>query len=55
MEDQDRQGSRHVTNHGVADPEKSPRERADRQGQDDGEIIRLDGLIGFAEEHHAKW
>ena len=21
----------------------------------DGEIIRLDGLIGFAEEHHAKW
>lgn len=22
---------------------------------DDGEVIRLDGLIGFAEEHHAKW
>lgn len=22
---------------------------------DDGEIIRLDGLVGFAEEHHAKW
>jgi hypothetical protein len=22
---------------------------------DDGEIIRLDGLIGFAEEHHARW
>jgi hypothetical protein len=22
---------------------------------DDGETIRLDGLIGFAEEHHARW
>ncbi len=22
---------------------------------DDGEVIRLDGLVGFAEEHHAKW
>jgi hypothetical protein len=22
---------------------------------DDGEIIHLDGLIGFAEEHHARW
>jgi hypothetical protein len=22
---------------------------------DDGESIRLDGLVGFAEEHHAKW
>jgi hypothetical protein len=22
---------------------------------DDGEVIRLDGLIGFSEEHHAKW
>ncbi|HET91444.1 MAG TPA: DUF2804 family protein [Chloroflexi bacterium] len=22
---------------------------------DDGEVIRLDGLIGFAEEHHAQW
>ena len=22
---------------------------------DDGEVIQLDGLIGFAEEHHAKW
>ncbi len=22
---------------------------------DDGEAIRLDGLIGFAEEHHARW
>jgi hypothetical protein len=22
---------------------------------DDGEIIQLDGLIGFAEEHHARW
>lgn len=22
---------------------------------DEGEIIRLEGLIGFAEEHHAKW
>ena len=22
---------------------------------DDGEIIHLDGLVGFAEEHHAKW
>jgi hypothetical protein len=28
------------------------------QGQvitDDGEVIRLDGIIGFAEEHHAHW
>jgi hypothetical protein len=22
---------------------------------DDGEVIRLDGLIGFAEEHKARW
>ncbi len=22
---------------------------------DDGELIRLDGLVGFAEEHHARW
>ncbi|MCK4314518.1 MAG: DUF2804 family protein, partial [Anaerolineae bacterium] len=22
---------------------------------DDGEVLRLDGLIGFAEEHHARW
>jgi hypothetical protein len=22
---------------------------------DDGEVIQLDGLVGFAEEHHAKW
>jgi hypothetical protein len=22
---------------------------------DDGKVIRLDGLVGFAEEHHAKW
>jgi len=22
---------------------------------DDGELVRLDGLIGFAEEHHARW
>jgi hypothetical protein len=22
---------------------------------DDGEVITIDGLIGFAEEHHAKW
>jgi hypothetical protein len=22
---------------------------------DDGECIRLDGLVGFAEEHHARW
>ncbi len=22
---------------------------------DDGEEIRLDGLVGFAEEHHARW
>ena len=22
---------------------------------DDGEIIGVDGLIGFAEEHHARW
>ena len=22
---------------------------------DDSEVIRLDGLVGFAEEHHAKW
>ena len=22
---------------------------------DDGEVIQLDGLLGFAEEHHAKW
>jgi hypothetical protein len=20
-----------------------------------GEVIRLDGLVGFAEEHHARW
>jgi hypothetical protein len=22
---------------------------------DDGRVIHLDDLIGFAEEHHAKW
>jgi len=22
---------------------------------DDGEVIRLNGLIGFAEEHQARW
>jgi hypothetical protein len=22
---------------------------------DDGEVIRLDGVVGFAEEHHARW
>jgi hypothetical protein len=22
---------------------------------DDGEVIKMDGLIGWAEEHHAKW
>lgn len=22
---------------------------------DNGEVIRLEGLIGFAEEHHARW
>ena len=22
---------------------------------DDGEEIKLDGLVGFAEEHHARW
>lgn len=22
---------------------------------DDGEIVALDGLIGFAKEHHARW
>jgi hypothetical protein len=22
---------------------------------DDGEMIQLDGLVGFAEEHHARW
>ena len=22
---------------------------------DDGEVIAIDGLIGFAEEHHARW
>jgi hypothetical protein len=22
---------------------------------DDGEVIQLDGLVGFAEEHHARW
>jgi len=22
---------------------------------DDGEIVRLEGLVGFAEEHHARW
>ena len=22
---------------------------------DDGEVLRLDGLVGFAEEHHAHW
>jgi hypothetical protein len=22
---------------------------------DDGEVVRLDGLIGFAEEHLARW
>ena len=22
---------------------------------DDGEVIRIDGLVGFAEEHHARW
>jgi len=22
---------------------------------DDGEVLRLDGLVGFAEEHHARW
>jgi len=22
---------------------------------DDGEVIRLDGIVGFAEEHHARW
>jgi len=24
-------------------------------GLDDGETIAIDGLIGFAEEHHARW
>lgn len=22
---------------------------------DEGEVIQIDGLIGWAEEHHAKW
>jgi hypothetical protein len=22
---------------------------------DDGEMIQIDDLVGFAEEHHAKW
>jgi hypothetical protein len=28
---------------------------AGRVRTDDGEGIELDGLIGFAEEHHARW
>ena len=44
-----------MTNHGVADPEKIPRERIDRQGQEDVEIIRLDGRVGFVEERHTQW
>jgi hypothetical protein len=28
---------------------------AGRVAADDGEVIEIDGLIGFAEEHQARW